>query len=63
MKIRVATQQDAIKICNAVRRKSLSYCTPAMIADDWVNHRLYCVYEGDKVLATFSLVEDYKWDM
>ena len=58
MKIRLATQTDMYKIRNAVRRKNLLYCTPYQIADDFTNKRLYCVYEGDKVLATLSLVEE-----
>ena len=58
MKIRLATQTDVYKIRNAVRRKNLLYCTPYQIADDFTNKRLYCVYEGDKVLATLSLVEE-----
>lgn len=58
MKIRLATQTDAYKIRNAVRCKNLLYCTPYQIADDFTNKRLYCVYEGDKVLATFSLVPE-----
>lgn len=62
MRIRLATQTDVYKIRNAVRRKNLLYCTPYQIADDFTNNRLYCVYEGDKVLATFSLVYDFQWD-
>lgn len=62
MRIRVANQKDVIKIRNAVRRKNLPYCTPCQIADDFVNGRLYCVYEGDKVLGTFSLVYDEQWE-
>jgi len=62
MKIRLATQTDVYKIRNAVRRKKLFYCTPYQIVDDHTNRRLYCVYEGDKVLATFSLVYDSQWD-
>ena len=58
MRIRLATQTDVYKIRNAVRRKNLLYCTPYQIADDFTNKRLYCVYEGDKVLATLSLVEE-----
>ena len=58
MRIRLATQTDVYKIRNAVRRKKLFYCTPYQIADDFTNKRLYCVYEGDKVLATLSLVEE-----
>ena len=58
MKIRLATQTDVYKIRNAVRRKNLLYCTPYQIADDFTNKRLYCVYEGDKVLATLSLVPE-----
>lgn len=58
MRIRLATQTDVYKIRNAVRRKNLLYCTPYQIADDFTNKRLYCVYEGDKVLATVSLVEE-----
>ena len=58
MKIRLATQTDVYKIRNAVRRKNLLYCTPYQIADDFTNKRLYCVYEGDKVLVTLSLVPE-----
>ena len=58
MRIRLATQTDVYKIRNAVRRKNLLYCTPYQIADDFTNKRLYCVYEGDKVLATLSLVAE-----
>ena len=58
MRIRLATQTDTYKIRNAVHRKNLLYCTPYQIADDFTNKRLYCVYEGDKVLATLSLVEE-----
>ena len=58
MRLRLATQTDAYKIRNAVRRKNLLYCTPYQIAVEFTYGRLYCVYEGDKVLGTFSLVYD-----
>lgn len=61
MRIRLATQTDVYKIRNAVRRKNLLYCTPYQIAEDFTYGRLYCVYEGDKVLGTFSLVYDEQW--
>ena len=62
MRIRVATQSDYRWIMNAVCRKQLPFCTCNHIKDDFTWGRLYCVYEEDKVLATFSLVYDYDYD-
>lgn len=62
MRIRVATPSDYRWIKRVIGRKQLSYCTGAHIKEDFIWNRLYCVYEGDKVLATFSLVYDWRFD-
>ena len=58
MELRKVNQMDVYKIRNAVRRKNLLYCTPYQIAEDFTKQRLYGVYEGNKILATVSLVEE-----
>lgn len=62
MRIRVATKEDYRWIMNAVCRKQLPFCTCAQIKEDFTWGRLYCVYEGDTVLATLSLVYDAQWE-
>jgi len=62
MRIRVATKEDYLWIARVIGKKNLSYCTANQIKDDFTWNRLYCVYEGDKVLGTFSLVYDEQWD-
>lgn len=59
MRIRVATKEDYLWIARVIGKKNLPYCTANHIKDDFMWHRLYCVYEGNKVLATFSLVYDW----
>lgn len=62
MRIRVATKDDYLWIARVIGKKNLPYCTANHIKDDFMWHRLYCVYEGDKVLATFSLVYDWRFE-
>lgn len=58
MELRKANELDFVRIHSAVCRKNLSYCTHYHIAEDWYKDRLYAVVDGDKVLATLSLVEE-----
>lgn len=62
MRIRVATKEDCAKICKALHYKDISFCTADHARNDYLMRRLYCVHEGDKILATFSLVEEDTWD-
>ena len=62
MRIRVATKEDYLWIARVIGKKNLSYCTANQIRDDFTWNRLYCVYEGEKVLATFSLVYDWRFE-
>lgn len=62
MRIRVATKEDYLWIARVIGKKNLSYCTANQIRDDYSWNRLYCVYEEDKVLATFSLVYDWRYE-
>lgn len=58
MELRKANELDFVRIHSAVCRKNLSYCTHSHVAEDWYKERLYAVADGDKVLATLSLVEE-----
>lgn len=60
MELRKAkTVEEVQKIERAVALKKLPYCTSAQIASDYYAYnRLYVVTEGEKVLATLSLVEE-----
>ena len=58
MELRKAEVMDWVRIHNAVCRKHLSFCTPTQIFTDYEMGRLYAVVEGDKVLATVSLVAE-----
>lgn len=62
MRIRVATKADYLWIVRVIGKKNLSYCTTDHIRSDFAWNRLYCVYEGDRVLATFSLVYDWRFE-
>lgn len=63
MELRKANELDFVRIHSAVCRKNLSYCTHYHVAEDYMHDRLYAVIEGNKVLATVSLVEepDYRY--
>jgi len=58
MELRKANELDFARIHSAVCRKNLSYCKHYHIAEDWYKDRLYAVVDGDRVLATLSLVEE-----
>ena len=61
MELRKATPRDYRWIMNAVCRKHLDYCTTQHIMSDFGLDRLYAVVDGDKVLATVSLVYDSEY--
>ena len=62
MRVRVATKEDYLRIARAIGKKNLPYCTANQIKDDFFWSRLFCIYEEDKVLATFSLIPDFQYD-
>jgi len=57
-----ASAKDWIKVNNAVCRKHLEFCTPAHISSDFEQERLYVVKEGEKVLASVSVVEEPEFE-
>ena len=61
MELVKAKVMDWVRINNAVCRKHIDFCTPTQIWDDFKEGRLYAVKEGDKVLATVSLVEEQEY--
>lgn len=63
MELRKArTVEEVQKIERAVALKKLPYCTSAQIASDYYAYdRLYVVTEGEKILATLSLVEESEY--
>lgn len=64
MELRKATETDWIKIFNAIcHKEKISFCTPTQLFYDLEAGREYIVVEGNKILATVSLVEepDYKY--
>ena len=58
MELRKANELDFVRIHSAVCRKNLSYCKHYHVVEDWYKDRLYAVVDGDRVLATVSLVEE-----
>lgn len=58
MELRKANKYDFIKINNAVSKKNIPFCRSEQICSDFARERLYAVAEGDKVLATLSVVEE-----
>lgn len=58
MELVKANREQYLKIVRAMFKKNIPFCTPTHIVDDFVFERLYAVIEGDKVLATISLVEE-----
>lgn len=58
MELRKANKYDFIKINNAVSKKNIPFCRSEQICSDFVRERLYAIVEGDKVLATLSVVEE-----
>jgi RimJ/RimL family protein N-acetyltransferase len=63
MKIRLATLSDYQWIVRVMGRKKIPYLTSSHVKDDYNWCRLYAVVDSkDRVLATFSLVADDKYD-
>ena len=58
MELRKATTMDWVRVFNALCRKDIPFCTPTQVFIDFQNEREYVVAEGDKVLATISIVEE-----
>ena len=61
MELRKANELDFVRIHSAVCRKHISFCTHCDIAEDYLHDRLYAVVDGDRVLATVSLVEESEY--
>ena len=58
MELRKATIRDYRWIMNALCIKQIPFCTNEQVKVDFEHDRLYAIVEGDKVLATVSLVEE-----
>lgn len=58
MELMLAMGKDVSKVCNAVKKKGIAFIMPDMIIDDHFHRRLFVVKEGQKVLATLSLVPE-----
>lgn len=58
MELRKATHTDLIKVIRAIGHKDLPYITKAIVDMDYRHRRMYVVADGEKVLATVSLVEE-----
>ena len=59
MELRKASGMDWVRIFNAMCHKDeIPFCTPTQVLYDFQNNREYIVVEGEKILATVSLVEE-----
>lgn len=59
MELRKAEAMDWIRIFNAMCHKDeIPFCTPSQLFCDFQAGREYIVVEGNKILATVSLVEE-----
>ena len=59
MELRKAETMDWIRIFNAMCHKDeIPFCTPTQVFCDFQAGREYIVVEGNKILATVSLVEE-----
>lgn len=59
MELRKAETMDWVRIFNAMCHKNeIPFCTPTQVLQDFQNGREYIVVEGEKILATVSLVEE-----
>lgn len=59
MELRKAETMDWVRIFNAMCHKDkIPFCTPTQVWQDFHNGREYIVVEGEKILATISLVEE-----
>jgi len=61
MELRKATEKDYRTVWYAVRPKKIKYCTCGAISNDYIHKQLYVVVEGDRVLATLSLVPETEY--
>ena len=62
MKLVHATNEDRNKILRAIGQKNINYITNEKVRNDYELGQLYVVKEGNKVLATVSLVREIEYN-
>lgn len=60
MRIRLANQTDYLWVKRVMGKKDITWHTPQHVERDYFDRHLYVVVEGEQVLATFALANDWQ---